>query len=125
MTGRVAHDEVPGLLAAMDMAVLPSAGDYTSPVKLFEFMACGVPPVAPDFEPIREVLVEGETGWMFKAGDLGAAVESVLARSGDATTLARVGAAARRYIAAHRQWRNNIDELIAFHHSLAARKATH
>ncbi|MBJ6982888.1 MULTISPECIES: glycosyltransferase family 4 protein [unclassified Luteimonas] len=123
MTGRVAHDEVPGLLAAMDMAVLPSAGDYTSPVKLFEFMACGVPPVAPDFEPIREVLVEGETGWMFKAGDLDAAVASVLARSRDRAVLARVGAAARRYIAAHRQWRNNIEELIAFHHALAARKA--
>ena len=70
LTGRVAHDEVPGLLAAMDMAILPSAGDYTSPVKLFEFMACAVPPIAPDFEPIQEVVVEGETGWMFKAGDL-------------------------------------------------------
>ena len=38
-----AGDTVPGLLAAMDMAILPSAGDYTSPVKLFEFMACAVP----------------------------------------------------------------------------------
>jgi glycosyltransferase involved in cell wall biosynthesis len=123
MTGRVAHDEVPGLLAAMDMAVLPSAGDYTSPVKLFEFMACGVPPVAPDFEPIREVLVEGETGWMFKAGDLGAAVERVLEHSRDVDGLARVGAAARGYIAAHRQWRNNIEELLAFHHSLTAMRA--
>ncbi|WP_255486349.1 glycosyltransferase family 4 protein [Luteimonas sp. MC1782] len=124
MTGRVAHDEVPGLLAAMDMAVLPSAGDYTSPVKLFEFMACGVPPVAPDFEPIREVLVEDETGWMFRAGDLAAAVERVLAHSRDSAGLARVGAAARNYITAHRQWRNNIEELLAFHHSLASGMAT-
>lgn len=118
LTGRVPHDAVPGLLAAMDMAILPSAGDYTSPVKLFEFMACAVPPIAPDFEPIKEVLVEGSTGWMFKAGDLDAAVGAVLERSRDADTLKRVGAAARAYIAAERQWRNNILQLIDFYRAV-------
>ena len=115
LTGRVAHDDVPGLLAAMDMAVLPSAGDYTSPVKLFEFMACGIPPVAPDFAPIREVLAEGRTGWMFKAHDLESAVTNVLSRSTDQDELRRVGAAARAYIAAERQWRNNVEQLVEFH----------
>ncbi|WP_062353298.1 glycosyltransferase family 4 protein [Pseudoxanthomonas mexicana] len=118
LTGRVSHDEVPGLLAAMDMAVLPSAGDYTSPVKLFEFMACGVPPVAPDFEPIREVLDEGRTGWMFPAGDMEAAVASVLKYSRDAESLQRIGANARAYITQHRQWRNNILQLIDFHRAI-------
>lgn len=123
MTGRVAHDEVPGLLSAMDMAILPSAGDYTSPVKLFEFMACGIPPVAPDFAPIREVLDEGRTGWMFRAGDLDAAVTGVLRYSSDPEVLARVGHNARDYIARHRQWRHNILQLAEFHRALAAEKA--
>ncbi|HTP39518.1 MAG TPA: glycosyltransferase [Steroidobacteraceae bacterium] len=114
LTGRVAHSEVPGLLAAMDMAILPSAGDYTSPVKLFEFMAAGIPPVAPGFAPVREVLREGQTGWMFPAGDLDAAIRAVLDRSGDAAGLRRVGAAARAYVAAERQWRNNILQLLEF-----------
>ncbi len=118
LTGRVDHDAVPGLLAAMDMAVLPSAGDYTSPVKLFEFMACGVPAVAPDFEPIKEVLVEGDTGWMFEAGNLDAAVDRVLQLSGDRETLSRVGANARTYITEQRQWRHNILQLAEFHESL-------
>ncbi len=122
LTGRVAHDAVPGLLAAMDMAILPNAGDYTSPVKLFEFMACAVPPVAPDFEPIQEVVREGETGWMFKAGDLDAAVQAVLARSRDEATLKRVGAAARTYVATERQWRNNILQLVDFHLTLKQRE---
>jgi glycosyltransferase involved in cell wall biosynthesis len=115
LTGRVPHDQVPGLLGAMDMAVLPSAGDYTSPVKLFEFMACGVPPIAPDFLPIREVLKEGETGWMFKAGDLDAAVESVLQHSRDLAGLQAVGRAARHYIATERQWRDNVRQLAGFY----------
>lgn len=118
LSGRVPHDEVPGLLAAMDMAILPSAGDYTSPVKLFEFMACGVPPVAPDFSPIREVLAVDQTGWMFPAGDLDAAAEAVLRRSRDVAELGRVGQAARAYITEHRQWRNNIMQLVEFHQSL-------
>ncbi|MFC5490326.1 glycosyltransferase [Dokdonella soli] len=124
LTGRVAHDAVPGLLAAMDMAILPNAGDYTSPVKLFEFMACAVPPVAPDFEPIKEVVREGETGWMFKAGDLDAAVQAVLERSRDDAGLKRVGAAARAYVAAERQWRNNILQLVGFHLALKKRECT-
>ncbi|RZS52969.1 glycosyltransferase family 4 protein [Sphaerotilus mobilis] len=118
MTGRVAHDQVPGLLAAMDMAVLPSAGDYTSPVKLFEFMACGIAPIAPDFEPIQEVVQAGQTGWMFKAGDLEQAVQMVLQHSQDVATLKQVGAAARHYVAENRQWRHNILQLLAFRKSL-------
>ncbi|AKJ29896.1 glycosyltransferase family 4 protein [Caldimonas brevitalea] len=114
LTGRVPHDDVPGLLAAMDLAVLPSAGDYTSPVKLFEFMACGIPPIAPDFSPIQEVLVENQTGWMFKAGNLDAAVDAVIERSADRERLAEVGRNARAYIAAERQWRHNVLQLIEF-----------
>lgn len=121
LSGRVPHDEVPGLLAAMDIAILPSAGDYTSPVKLFEFMACGVPPVAPDFAPIREVLVANETGWMFPAGDLEAAAAAVLERSRDTVELQRIGRSARAYVEAQRQWRNNIMQLVDFHLALKSR----
>lgn len=118
LTGRVSHDDVPGLLAAMDLAILPNAGDYTSPVKLFEFMACGVPPVAPNYGPILEVLEDGRTGWLFKAGDLDAAASLVLDRSRDGQALRSVGAAARSYVAGQRQWRHNARQLVDFHHGL-------
>ena len=120
LAGRVQHDDVPSLLAAMDFAILPSAGDYTSPVKLFEFMASGIPPVAPDLEPIREVLQEGRTGWMFPAGNLHAAVSAVIERSSDAAGLAAVGSAAREYIVAERQWSNNVEQLLRFHRELTS-----
>jgi glycosyltransferase involved in cell wall biosynthesis len=120
LTGRVPHGEVPALLAAMDLAILPSAGDYTSPVKLFEFMAAGIPPVAPDFSPIREVLRPDDTGWMFKAEDIDAAVTTVLERSRDQAALARVGAAARAYVTAERQWRNNVLQLLEFRRQVLA-----
>jgi glycosyltransferase involved in cell wall biosynthesis len=112
LTGRVPHHEVAALLSAMDYAVLPDAGDYTSPVKLFEFMAAGVPAVAPDYGPIREVLVDAENGWFFPARDIPAAVEKVLAVSRDEAHLRQVAAQARKYIARERQWSNNIDQLL-------------
>lgn len=123
LTGRVAHEEVPGLLAAMDLAVLPSAGDYTSPVKLFEFMACGIAPIAPDFEPIKEVLKVDETGWVFRAGDLDHAVACVLERARQPAELARVGAAAREYIGRERQWCHNTRQLEAFLRDIQSGKA--
>jgi glycosyltransferase involved in cell wall biosynthesis len=122
LTGRVPHDQVPGLLAAMDMAILPSAGDYTSPVKLFEFMACGVPPIAPDYQPIQEVLQPGRTGWLFKAGDLDSAVDMVLRHSQDTEALREVGRHARQYITDHRQWRHNVVQLVDFLMELKAGK---
>mgnify|MGYP000409076231 CR=1 FL=1 len=112
LAGRVPHDQVPSLLSAMDMAVLPNAGDYTSPVKLFEFMACGIAPIAPDFSPITEVLREDQTGWMFPNGNLDDAVDMVIAKSRNPSDLRRVGLAARDYIATERQWRNNILQLM-------------
>jgi glycosyltransferase involved in cell wall biosynthesis len=121
LAGRVPHDEVPGLLAAMDIAILPSAGDYTSPVKLFEFMACGVPPLAPDFAPIREVLEEDRTGWMFKAGDLQAAAAQLVERSLAPERLKAVGQAARAYITRERQWHHNVAQLIEFFERLSGR----
>lgn len=114
LAGRVPHDEVPALLAAMDIAILPSAGDYTSPVKLFEFMACGVPPLAPDYAPIREVLEHGRTGWLFQAGDLPAAVAQLLERSRSPAGLRAVGDSARAYITRERQWHHNVAQLLDF-----------
>lgn len=113
LTGRVAHGEVPALMAAMDFAILPDSNTYGSPMKVFEFMAMGLGVVAPDYGPLTEVIADGETGWLFPAGDIDAGMERALAVAGDEVERLRVGAAAADYIRRERQWQDNAAALLA------------
>lgn len=62
--GRKSDKERPLYLRAADVAVLPNtaadmiSAQYTSPLKLFGYMAAGVPIVSSDLPSIREILTE-------------------------------------------------------------------
>lgn len=113
LPGRVAHGDIPAWIACMDYAVLPDSNEYGSPMKLFEFMAMGVGVVAPDYAPIAEVVTDGRTGWLVPRKRFDLCVERVLALAAHRDEQARVGAAARDYIARERQWRNNAEQLLS------------
>jgi len=73
LAGKVAHQEVPLYLAAMDVAVAPYpdlSEFYFSPLKLFEYMAAGRAIVASRLGQVAEVIVDGESGLLFKPGDV-------------------------------------------------------
>ncbi len=62
-TGAVSHDEMPAHLAAMDIAVAPylsSDGFYFSPLKVMEYLAMGLPVVAPRLGQIPSLLQNGK-----------------------------------------------------------------
>ncbi|MFP4401440.1 MAG: glycosyltransferase family 4 protein [Candidatus Woesearchaeota archaeon] len=72
--GNKDHKEVPSYLKSADLLVLPNSGKYrksslhTSPIKLFEYMASGVPVIASDLKSIRQVVSEKEVTF-FRADD--------------------------------------------------------
>lgn len=63
-------DRVPALLNAMDVWVLPSLAEGISNA-LLEAMATGLPVVATDVGGNPEVVVDGQSGLLFPAGDRG------------------------------------------------------
>lgn len=79
-TGPVRHEEIPEYVAAMDVAVQPSAPEYACPMKIVEYMAMGRCVVAPDQPNIREVIDDGRNGLLFPPGDK-KALERVLLRA--------------------------------------------
>ncbi|HSN71989.1 MAG TPA: glycosyltransferase, partial [Steroidobacteraceae bacterium] len=111
-TGRVAHAQVPEYIAAMDYAVLPDSNVYGSPMKLFELMAMEVAVVAPDYPPVAEVIVDRQTGWLFRAGDRAGCVEQVLRVAGDAVERESNGTAAAAYVRRERQWSHNAADML-------------
>jgi glycosyltransferase involved in cell wall biosynthesis len=104
LTGQVPHEVVLERLAAGCIAVLPNRADadsaFTSPIKLFEYMAAGCAIVATDLPAIREILDEGDAAWA-APGDpssLAEAISGLVANPARARALAgRVREKARQY----------------------------
>jgi glycosyltransferase involved in cell wall biosynthesis len=96
-TGLVEPAKVPGYLARAMILALPNPASaisthFTSPLKLFEYMAAGRAIVASDLPSIREVLQDNEQALLVAPGDaeaLADAIKRVLTDSSLAERLAR------------------------------------
>ena len=95
IAGIVPRDAVARHVAAFDVAVIAGVTSYSSPLKLFEYMALGKAVVAPDEANLREILEDGQTA-VLADGERFAAGLSRLAA--DAALRKRLGMAARERI---------------------------
>jgi glycosyltransferase involved in cell wall biosynthesis len=93
------RDDVPRLLAAMDVFVLTSHNE-ANPVSILEAMSVGRPIVATNVGSIHEAMTDGTTGLLVPPGDAAALSKCVLQLLQDRTLSRSMGAAGRRSVIA-------------------------
>jgi glycosyltransferase involved in cell wall biosynthesis len=96
LRGHVPYERVPAALAEASVALLPLPDEpvarlFTSPLKLFDYMAAGVPIVASDLPSLREVLRDGENALLANAGDADAFAAAVRRLLADRSLADRLG----------------------------------
>lgn len=92
--------DVPALLAAADLFVLPSLWEGL-PMALIEAMAAGLAVVATDVSGTRGVMRDGETGLLVPPSDAAALAQAMAALLAEPERAAQMGAAARRRVELH------------------------
>jgi glycosyltransferase involved in cell wall biosynthesis len=98
--GLVPPSAVAACLTQASVLVLPNTSSaisdrYTSPLKLFEYLAAGRPIVASDLPALREILTDGETALLVRAGDPDALAAALGRLAHDPALAARLAANAR------------------------------
>ena len=112
-TGSVPHERVPGLVAAMDVGVVPDAGFYMSPLKALEWMAAGRALAAPDTGPLREIAEDGVHALLFRQRSRDDLVATVLRLVDEPGLRRRLGDAAMARVRTELTWTDNARKVLA------------
>jgi glycosyltransferase involved in cell wall biosynthesis len=125
-TGARSHEEIPALIRLFDVALAPypplDHAFYFSPLKLFEYMACGVPVVASRSGQIAEVVEDGASGLLYAPGDfegLAAACDRLFS---DPVLRRTMGGRAARTIHESYTWDHNARRAVQIAAEIAARR---
>lgn len=116
LTGNVAHDEVPSLVRAIDIAIAPypaMESFYFSPLKILEYMACGCAVVATGIGQVEELVEHGETGLLAGADDNQAFVDAIRTLRADDELRTRLSAAAASRAGAVHDWEERARGILA------------
>lgn len=122
LLGSRAHAEVPELLACGDIGLVPWHRPFCSPMKIFEYMATGLPLVAPDLAGIREVVRHRENGLLFAHDDFARMAEAVVELATNQGLARELGRRGREYVLRKHTWDGNAAAVIEIARALIAQK---
>jgi len=71
-TGAIKHEDLPAYISSMDIGIALYDPEMVAgpPYKVYEYMACGVPPVTTDTIFSRKIIINVFTGFLVRHGDL-------------------------------------------------------
>jgi glycosyltransferase involved in cell wall biosynthesis len=120
-TGMVPYADIPALLAQATVGVAPfntaphpalrAAGFFWSPLKIYEYMAAGLPVVTAAIPPLTDVIREGCEGALFPEGDVPALAAAIRRLAADPAAARAMGERARERVVADYSWEQHCREI--------------
>jgi glycosyltransferase involved in cell wall biosynthesis len=98
------HDEIMQFYRESDICVVPSEWEEPFGLVAVEAMAIGRPVVVADVGGLQEIVVHGETGFIYRRGHVMQLVAHLRALLDDPALAARLGAAGRARVEAQYDW---------------------
>ncbi len=124
-TSSLPQEEVATLIPHFDVALAPYSRlnhmFYYSPLKIFEYMGCGVPVVAAGVGQIEEVVEHGRTGLIYSPDDMDGLVSACDQLLADPAMRQRLGRAAAKEIHERYTWDHNAARVIELVRSLTTK----
>jgi len=114
-TGAVDPTEIPALLQSTDVAVAPyddTPGFYFSPLKVYEYMAAGLPVVASRVGQLESVIQHGETGLVCEPGNARSLADNIGTLMEHQSLRRKLGRKARRYVLRHHTWDSVVQRIL-------------
>ncbi len=104
--GAVLPEHIPALVAGLDVGVAPypAGAGYFSPLKVYEYLAAGLPVVASAVGQVPDILDDGVTGLLVEPGSATALADALARLADDPALRLRMGAAARADAVARHDW---------------------
>lgn len=118
--GTRAYAEMPDIVAAAEIGVAPydparlrqlALGFYWSPLKIFEYMASGLPTVTIPRFPLTDIVREGQEGLHAREGDPDALAAALVRLADDAALRQRLGVSARERVVEKYSWARHCEQL--------------
>ena len=123
-TGRVPHDQVQRYYDLIDVLAYPRHSmrltELVTPLKPLEAMAQGRVLVASDVGGHKELIRDGQTGVLFKAGRADALAQAVVNLLTNTKQLPGMRQAGREFVETERNWKNSVANYSAVYASLVA-----
>jgi len=111
-TGRVPHDQVARYYSLIDILCYPRVPmrvtELITPLKPLEAMAQQKPVIASNVGGHRELIRDGKTGTLFKAGDAGDLASKVISLFDNRQDWPQMLTAARQFVERERSWARSI-----------------
>jgi PEP-CTERM/exosortase A-associated glycosyltransferase len=124
--GRVHHAEVNRYYSLIDLLAFPRVPirltELVTPLKPLEAMAQHKIVVASDVGGHRELIEDGATGYLFRAGDAGALAVRVIDAIRRRTEWKRIGENGRRYVETQRSWSKVVARYAPIYEALTGKR---